>query len=108
MAVQDLFEGIPDRPAGVLRRELEQNPLMDGNVLVPLLSQKLFMTEDPASLACFEDTDGDLARRMIKERGRLRDWSEFADILSSKSLTASHARRAMLHTALGIRRRECA
>ena len=98
--------GMPPEAEEVLKRYFENEPPMTGRRLVPVLAAELFSHEDPEALTVYEDVDGDLARCMLRERGRLSGWEEFARLLASRAYPESRVRRAMLHTALKIQKRK--
>ncbi len=97
---------VPKEAAGIYEAELLEGRVLSGQDFSAVLGEKLMSAEDVSDLACYEDVTEDLARTMLKRRAEFSSFGGFAELCASKSLTASHARRALLHTALGIRRGE--
>ena len=68
-----------------------------------LLFYRLFC-ETEESLQEYKDVDLHLARRILRLRNEYQTFEAFTGLVASKSLPASHVRRALLHILLQIRK----
>lgn len=97
---------IPPDAGTILKLEVETNGVMTEDVLSDILLSKLWQAGsiDGEDLSMYKDVTPDLARTITREREHFQSFSSFSQRITSKTLTRSHANRALLHIALGIRK----
>lgn len=105
-ALRDLG-AIPPASLDVWERSGSGDMVLSADDFTVLLAGGIWSTDSPETLAEYEDVTSDLAKTILRERIGLRSFSQFAELISSKSVTLAHAKRALLHISLGIKRRSC-
>ena len=105
-ALRDLG-AIPPASLDVWERSGSGDTVLSADDFTVLLAGGIWSTDSPETLAEYEDVTPDLAKTILRERIGLRSFSQFAELISSKSVTLAHAKRALLHISLGIKRRSC-
>ncbi len=99
---------IPETAREARMASLARRGPVGAGILLPLLAERLWASDEAETLTACLDVTRDLAGTFLKNRGRLKDWESFAALCSSKSMTASHVSRACLHLALGLGKRDMA
>lgn len=67
-----------------------------------LLLHYCLLSEDLESLCGYMDMTESLARRILKERSRFVDFSQFTGLLKTKDITQTRIQRALMHMLLHI------
>ena len=98
---------IPPASLDVWERSGSGDTVLSADDFTVLLAGGIWSTDSPETLAEYEDVTPDLAKTILRERIGLRSFLQFAELISSKSVTLAHAKRALLHISLGIKRRSC-
>ena len=99
----EMYE-MPGAAREILRREFALRGASHEDDLTEILCMRLSEASSDRDLTCFSDVTEDLARTVMNNRFSFSSFSELASLSSSKSLTYTHASRALLHIALGMRR----
>lgn len=94
---------LPDPVREIVSQAAIQEQFLFEKDLDTLLFYRLFCEEED-SLILYSDVDADLARRILRYRNEYQGFSSFAEKLGSRSLTRSHARRALLHILFQIKK----
>ena len=93
---------VPSEAADLFRRAAEKR--MTAEDFSAILAAALFSSDEADHFTEFEDVTDELARRILAGRNHFSGVQSFSEQLASKSLTESHAMRALMHIALGLKK----
>ncbi|MDO5703373.1 MAG: nucleotidyltransferase family protein, partial [Lachnospiraceae bacterium] len=105
----ELSPYIPERALRALTEEAGCSWMPDAahkvrEALSAVFLDRIWAAESASDLTPYLDLTPDLARTIMKKRPEFRSMEQFASVCASKSLTVSHAARAVLHIALGLKK----
>ncbi|MGN0240306.1 MAG: nucleotidyltransferase family protein [Candidatus Weimeria sp.] len=110
-ALCDIRQYLTKTSYEILSDAYQKNLLLyDNDLSLPLhlallSAEKQDNPTDPSTgdFSCFSDVSDDLSERIKRFLPEYVNFSQFADLLKNKSLTASRIRRSLIHILLGIR-----
>ena len=97
---------MPGPAARILLREKERSGTVSADDLTVLLRDRLRRLQSAEDAAGYYEVPAPLASAIFRERNRCSSFSSFSEELKTKDRTLSAVRRALLHIALGIGKRE--
>ncbi len=103
---ESIEAALPPAVFPLLQNALHEQGAMHPDFYSDLLAGALWAASSPEELTAYEDVTEELAMRIFARRCEYRGFTAFSKLCASRSLTESHVRRALLHMALSIRKRE--
>ncbi len=104
-ASYDQGSEIPAAARDVLLKDLENNPIVSPEDLSILLYDRLIREESAEGLIPYLGVTESLAHALFEERFKAVSFTALAAKLHTKDRTAAAVQRALLHTALGIKKK---
>ena len=104
--IQELSDAIPEKCLRTQILSVGTEGIVTDEDFSLILAEKIWGAASPATLTAYQDVSEDLAAAIFNNRSACTSFGSFADILKNKSITRTHINRALLHIALGIRKRE--